>query len=156
MLKSQALRTPAPSKSEKTVNFNFFLSFFNKVLSGPTAFRKFYERGDFPIALDHDTKGNRIAWKVEIEKLDYHHYLPLFFDGLWLVFQTLKKILTFKVRFLDCNEENHNLRLTIEISVKQRTLTSSSRGKEFMTCWSMVDRKFCPSSPNSLFQSKTP
>ncbi|MGH0139579.1 UNVERIFIED_CONTAM: hypothetical protein FKN15_043058, partial [Acipenser sinensis] len=48
----------------------------------PTAFRKFYERGDFPIALEHDTKGNRIAWKVEIEKLDYHHYLPLFFDGL--------------------------------------------------------------------------
>uniref|UniRef100_A0A8C9QYB5 PARK2 co-regulated n=1 Tax=Scleropages formosus TaxID=113540 RepID=A0A8C9QYB5_SCLFO len=48
----------------------------------PTAFRKFYERGDFPIALEHDGKGNRIAWKVEIEKLDYHHYLPLFFDGL--------------------------------------------------------------------------
>jgi len=50
--------------------------------SKPTAFRKFYERGDFPIALEHDTKGNRIAWKVEIERLDYHHYLPLFFDGL--------------------------------------------------------------------------
>lgn len=49
---------------------------------GPTSFRKFYERGDFPIALEHDTKGNKIAWKVEIEKLDYHHYLPLFFDGL--------------------------------------------------------------------------
>ncbi|XP_072404227.1 parkin coregulated gene protein isoform X3 [Chiloscyllium punctatum] len=48
----------------------------------PTAFRKFYKRGDFPIAMEHDTKGNRIAWKVEIEKLDYHHYLPLFFDGL--------------------------------------------------------------------------
>lgn len=32
--------------------------------SGPTAFRKFYERGDFPIALEHDTKGNKIAWKV--------------------------------------------------------------------------------------------
>ncbi|XP_001636723.2 parkin coregulated gene protein homolog [Nematostella vectensis] len=48
----------------------------------PTAFRKFYERGDFPIALEHDTKGNKIAWKVEIEKLDYHHYLPLFADGL--------------------------------------------------------------------------
>ena len=30
----------------------------------PTAFRKFYERGDFPIALEHDTKGNKIAWKV--------------------------------------------------------------------------------------------
>ena len=50
--------------------------------SGPTQFRKFYERGDFPIALEHDTKGNRISWKVEVEKLDYHHYLPLFFDGL--------------------------------------------------------------------------
>uniref|UniRef100_A0A8B9LR19 PARK2 co-regulated n=1 Tax=Astyanax mexicanus TaxID=7994 RepID=A0A8B9LR19_ASTMX len=48
----------------------------------PTSFRKFYERGDFPIALEHDTKGNRIAWKMEIEKLDYFHYLPLFFDGL--------------------------------------------------------------------------
>ncbi|XP_076466124.1 parkin coregulated gene protein homolog [Babylonia areolata] len=47
-----------------------------------TSFKKFYERGDFPIALEHDTKGNKIAWKVEIEKLDYHHYLPLFFDGL--------------------------------------------------------------------------
>ncbi|KAG7511067.1 parkin coregulated protein isoform X2 [Solea senegalensis] len=48
----------------------------------PTTFRKFYERGDFPMALQHSSKGNRIAWKVEIEKLDYHHYLPLFFDGL--------------------------------------------------------------------------
>ena len=55
---------------------------FKERSSKPTAFRKFYERGDFPIALDHDTKGNRIAWKVQIEKLDYHHYLPLFFDGL--------------------------------------------------------------------------
>ena len=32
--------------------------------SGFTSFRKFYERGDFPIALEHDTKGNKIAWKV--------------------------------------------------------------------------------------------
>jgi hypothetical protein len=32
----------------------------------PTSFRKFYDRGDFPIALEHDTKGNKIAWKVSI------------------------------------------------------------------------------------------
>ena len=32
--------------------------------SKPTDFRKFYDRGDFPIALEHDTKGNKIAWKV--------------------------------------------------------------------------------------------
>ncbi|XP_076373756.1 parkin coregulated gene protein-like isoform X2 [Tachypleus tridentatus] len=55
---------------------------FKEQFTKPTSFRKFYERGDFPIALEHDTKGNKIAWKVEIEKLDYNHYLPLFFDGL--------------------------------------------------------------------------
>ncbi|XP_044231365.1 parkin coregulated gene protein isoform X2 [Thunnus albacares] len=55
---------------------------FRERPSKPTTFRKFYERGEFPMALEHDTKGNRIAWKVEIDKLDYHHYLPLFFDGL--------------------------------------------------------------------------
>ena len=26
--------------------------------------------------------GYKVAWKVDIEKLDYHHYLPIFFDGL--------------------------------------------------------------------------
>lgn len=29
-----------------------------------TQFKKFYERGDFPIALENDKKGNKIAWKV--------------------------------------------------------------------------------------------
>uniref|UniRef100_UPI003AAE9A0E parkin coregulated gene protein n=1 Tax=Centroberyx gerrardi TaxID=166262 RepID=UPI003AAE9A0E len=48
----------------------------------PTGFRKFYERGEFPMALEHNATGNRIAWKVEIDKLDYYHYLPMFFDGL--------------------------------------------------------------------------
>jgi hypothetical protein len=23
-----------------------------------------------------------LSWKVEISKLDFHHYLPIFFDGL--------------------------------------------------------------------------
>ncbi|XP_034749608.1 parkin coregulated gene protein homolog [Etheostoma cragini] len=48
----------------------------------PTTFRKFFDRGLFPTTLKHDAKGNRIKWQVEIETLDYHHYLPLFFDGL--------------------------------------------------------------------------
>lgn len=48
----------------------------------PSEFRRFYDRGDLPIAIDHKGTGNEIQWKVEIEKLDYHHYLPIFFDGL--------------------------------------------------------------------------
>eukprot|EP00929_Paragymnodinium_shiwhaense_P124020 TRINITY_DN987_c0_g1_i1.p1 TRINITY_DN987_c0_g1~~TRINITY_DN987_c0_g1_i1.p1 ORF type:complete len:302 (+),score=77.39 TRINITY_DN987_c0_g1_i1:104-1009(+) len=45
-------------------------------------FRKFYERSDLPIQIFHGSVGGKIAWKVDIEKLDYHHYLPIFFDGL--------------------------------------------------------------------------
>ncbi|GMH63365.1 hypothetical protein TrRE_jg8277 [Triparma retinervis] len=47
-----------------------------------TEFRRFYERGDLPVQVDHGGVHNRIAWKVGIEKLDFHHYLPIFFDGL--------------------------------------------------------------------------
>ncbi|XP_048457258.1 parkin coregulated gene protein homolog [Rhincodon typus] len=36
---------------------------FRERPSGPTAFRKCYKRGDFPIALEHGSHGNRIAWK---------------------------------------------------------------------------------------------
>ena len=35
-----------------------------------------------PIQIDHGGVANRLAWKVEIQKLDFHHYLPIFFDGL--------------------------------------------------------------------------
>lgn len=47
-----------------------------------TTFRKLYDRGDIPIAINHDGKGNKLTWKADVEKLDYHHYLPLFFSGL--------------------------------------------------------------------------
>ena len=57
-------------------------AFKKRQMPSSTLFRKFYERGDLPIALEHDTSGNKIAWKVDLENLDYHHYLPLFFDGL--------------------------------------------------------------------------
>ena len=48
----------------------------------PTEFRRFYDRGDLPVAIQHKGNANKIDWKVDIEKLDYHHYLPIFFDGL--------------------------------------------------------------------------
>mmetsp|Transcript_4116 Transcript_4116/g.6536 ORF Transcript_4116/g.6536 Transcript_4116/m.6536 type:complete len:324 (+) Transcript_4116:180-1151(+) len=45
-------------------------------------FRRFYDRNDLPIQIQHAGTQNRIQWKVDVEKLDYHHYLPIFFDGL--------------------------------------------------------------------------
>jgi hypothetical protein len=47
-----------------------------------TQFRVFYDRGDLPIQIFHGAVGGKIAWKVDVEKLDYHHYMPIFFDGL--------------------------------------------------------------------------
>jgi len=47
-----------------------------------TEFRRFYDRGDLPIQIFHAQVGGKISWKVDLEKLDYHHYLPIFFDGL--------------------------------------------------------------------------
>jgi len=47
-----------------------------------TEFRRFYERGDLPIQIDHRGVRNALVWKVDIDQLDYHHYLPIFFDGL--------------------------------------------------------------------------
>eukprot|EP00672_Neobodo_designis_P020870 CAMPEP_0174828176 /NCGR_PEP_ID=MMETSP1114-20130205/1178_1 /TAXON_ID=312471 /ORGANISM="Neobodo designis, Strain CCAP 1951/1" /LENGTH=308 /DNA_ID=CAMNT_0016061887 /DNA_START=139 /DNA_END=1065 /DNA_ORIENTATION=+ len=47
----------------------------------PSEFRRFYDRGDLPIALAHGSK-SQLGWKMDVAKLDYHHYLPIFFDGL--------------------------------------------------------------------------
>ncbi|XP_791188.1 parkin coregulated gene protein homolog [Strongylocentrotus purpuratus] len=81
-LKAEGFTTKSRMKNAVVVAPPAAGAFAEKPLLQGTSFRKFYNRGDFPIALEHDTKGNKIAWKVEIEKLDYHHYLPMFFDGL--------------------------------------------------------------------------
>ncbi|XP_071501856.1 parkin coregulated gene protein-like [Diadema antillarum] len=81
-LESEGFSTKSRMKNSVVVGPPAAGAFVERPLAKATDFRKFYERGDFPIALEHDTKGNKIAWKVEIEKLDYHHYLPMFFDGL--------------------------------------------------------------------------
>jgi len=47
-----------------------------------TEFRRFYDRGDMPMQIFHGSVGGKLVWKVDIEKLDYHHYLPILFDGL--------------------------------------------------------------------------
>jgi len=47
-----------------------------------TEFRRFYDRGDLPIQVQHSGIGNRLVWKVDIEQIDYHLYLPIFLDGI--------------------------------------------------------------------------
>lgn len=59
-----------------------FPAFMERPNPPNTEFRRFYERGDLPVQIEHGGCHNRIAWKVAIEKLDFHHYLPIFFDGL--------------------------------------------------------------------------
>lgn len=47
-----------------------------------TSFRMHYERGDLPLRLEYFSGGARILWTMDLNKLNYHLYLPLFFDGL--------------------------------------------------------------------------
>ena len=65
--------SPAPQKPRAGA--------FNQRQIPPSEFRRFYDRGDLPIAIEHGPQ-NRIYWKVEIQQLDYHHYLPIFFEGI--------------------------------------------------------------------------
>jgi Parkin co-regulated protein len=45
-------------------------------------FRRFYDRGDLPVKVGHTGSINKLVWEKKVETLDYHHYLPIFFDGL--------------------------------------------------------------------------
>jgi hypothetical protein len=47
----------------------------------PTDFRKYYIRGDLPVQIQHGTS-NKLSWRVDIESIEYGHFLPLFIDGI--------------------------------------------------------------------------
>lgn len=47
-----------------------------------TLFKKYYDRGDLPVAVAFSGPHRKITWKLEPELLDYHLYLPIFFEGL--------------------------------------------------------------------------
>lgn len=76
---SSALAVRGPPRTGSAAAFQAFSARPNPP---NTEFRRFYERGDLPVQVDHGGVSNRIQWKVQIEKLDFHHYLPIFFDGL--------------------------------------------------------------------------
>jgi len=48
----------------------------------PTLFKKYYDRGDLPISVNSQGAHRKVTWKLEPELLDYHLYLPIFFEGL--------------------------------------------------------------------------
>ena len=63
---------PSPLLPSATASLSLFLSLSSnhaivrtpcRVIE-PTAFRKFYERGDLPIAIHHAGLGNKLKWKV--------------------------------------------------------------------------------------------
>ena len=47
-----------------------------------TIFKLYYDRGDLFVSIDHKGATPSLKWKVPIEKLDYHHFLPIFFHGI--------------------------------------------------------------------------
>jgi len=74
---THSLNMPSPKKS-------FDAPFANA--RGPrnvmkSEFRRFYDRGDLPIAITHGMQ-SVVQWKVAVNQLDYHHYLPIFFEGI--------------------------------------------------------------------------
>eukprot|EP00753_Platysulcus_tardus_P017584 PLAT6441.11.p2 GENE.PLAT6441.11~~PLAT6441.11.p2 ORF type:complete len:290 (+),score=144.30 PLAT6441.11:69-938(+) len=73
---------------------------FRKRHVPPTDFRRFYSRGDLPLCVDFDGATRKIHWKVSPDKLDYHHYLPIFFDGLREKTEPYKFLATEGVRYL--------------------------------------------------------
>jgi len=77
--KKEESQSPHVTRKKKIDDFQAFAERANPP---NTEFRRFYERGDLPVQIDHGGVHNRIAWKVDIQKLDFHHYLPIFFDGL--------------------------------------------------------------------------
>ncbi len=51
-------------------------------VKGSTEFKRFYDRGDLPIQVAFEGASRKVSWKVNLSELDYHHYLPIFFDGI--------------------------------------------------------------------------
>ena len=67
----------------------------------PSEFRRFYERGDLPVKIFHNFSNgmNQITWSAEVDKLDYHHYLPIF-DGIR---ETEEPYRTLAIRGVHCS-----------------------------------------------------
>jgi len=74
-------RGPTPRREVKPPDAPKAGAFTRRSISS-SEFRRYYDRGDLPIQVLHSGTGNKVSWKVEVDKLDFHHYLPIFFDGI--------------------------------------------------------------------------
>ncbi len=87
LMREQTVTLSAPDQAQEIIRnrqskMHKFPAFTSRPNPPSSELRRYYERGDLPIQIDHGGVANRLAWKVEIQKLDFHHYLPIFFDGL--------------------------------------------------------------------------
>merc|ERR1712224_62709 len=74
-----SLAKPKPkAKAKKPISG----AFKERKVKGITEFRRFYDRGDLPLQVAFNKCTRKVQWKVHIQQLDYHHYLPIFFDGI--------------------------------------------------------------------------
>ena len=74
---TSSLNKPKPAPEVKTPKAGAV----NRRMIASSEFRRFYDRGDLPIAIEHGPQ-NKIQWKSDVAQLDYHHYLPIFFEGI--------------------------------------------------------------------------
>ena len=75
-------KAPAPVAAAAAVSRRLAPAAASESKEKPTEFRRFYERGDLPIQVAFDGAQRKVQWKVMFDYLDYHHYLPIFFDGI--------------------------------------------------------------------------
>ncbi|RHW69970.1 parkin coregulated protein B [Trypanosoma brucei equiperdum] len=54
---------------------------YRKRVIPPTEFRNYYVRGDLPLTIQQGAS-RTLSWRLNVSSLDYHHFLPIFFDGL--------------------------------------------------------------------------
>ena len=73
LAKGKKVKQPKPRKAG---------AFKERKIRKGTEFRRFYDRGDLPLQVAFEGAARKVQWKVNFDKLDYHHYLPIFFDGI--------------------------------------------------------------------------
>jgi len=76
---SSSLAAPRPTPKQKPPPAG---AYNVREVAKATEFRRFYDRGDLPLQVAFDGAQRKVQWKVNFDKLDYHHYLPIFFDGI--------------------------------------------------------------------------